>query len=582
MKHQFQNPQIILKNGYILALVLIAALALLSHISLQYITYTQRNDLRVVNLASRQVALGESLLKTALSLDELIGTAEYNFQLEELHNTLSTWQRTHKGLIEGDPVLQLPGENSEEVSEMFQELAPFYEIIAECAEKILSTENLEASAQRKVLASSIKQLQSSELAFKEIMNQISFQYEMEANGRLKLLKNFQWVLLALQLLLLMVLGYFLFRPMVNRFSLYVRTLKKQSTELEKLNQELVASEEEMKQNAEELSTMNEHLNNTKQELETVIENEQESKKMLQDAHQTLQQTFDELSHKSKQLSASINYAERIQRSLLPCFDTLKHYLPESFILFKPRDVVSGDFYWYIEKDYKLIVAAVDCMGHGVPGAFMSLIAERLLYEIIYIHGVTRADQILNMLHRRFRKTLAQEQTYNADSIDMAICVIEQHPIRLASLQKPVTLTYAGARNPLIYISEQQVQEIKGDKASIGGRKGEDERRFTQHEVVVEHPTWFYIFSDGYQDQFGGPKGRKFMKSKFKQLLLENHCQSMEEQRQALESAFMEWRNDGEGGLHLQIDDVLVMGFKLEPSEHTLATQTVGQKNVTLS
>ena len=565
MEHSSSTtPQKKLRRSYIFALLLIAALALLSQLFLQYITNTQQDDLRVVNLASRQVALSQSITKTALQLKDLLGLSEYNFQLEELENTLSTWERTHNGLINGDPVMKLPGNNSEEIRLMFQELQPFYDIILECGQKIVSTDAMEIDQQKRVLNSSIKQLQSSELAFKEIMNQISFQYESEAEGRLSLLIKIQWLILGLQLLLLLLIGYFLFRPVVKKLAKYVTALREQHEELEELNQEIMASQEELKQNSEELTSINEHLVTTKLELEAVLKNEQDALQLSESSRAELQATYEELSHKSKQLAASINYAERIQQSLLPSSEKLLKLLPESFILFKPRDVVSGDFYWYIEKNYKLILAAVDCMGHGVPGAFMSLIAERLLYEIVYIHGITEPDEILNMLNKRFRNTLTQEQNYNTDSIDMSVCVIDTNPTRLKTLNKPASLKYAGARNPLIYIKNNEVFEIRGDKSSVGGRVQNEGYQFTKHEIIIDQPTLFYIFSDGYQDQFGGPKGRKFMKSKFKELLQNNHQCSMQEQQKALDAAFLEWRKNSNGDLHIQIDDVLVMGFKLLP------------------
>jgi serine phosphatase RsbU (regulator of sigma subunit) len=281
------------------------------------------------------------------------------------------------------------------------------------------------------------------------------------------------------------------------------------------------------------------------------------------------------------ITKSINYAKSIQQALLPRKEVLNDYLPESFIFFRPRDVVSGDFYWFTEvnrlndlyetkeefnnfeklkkqngqlvniQNNKFVLSAVDCTGHGVPGAFMSMIGYNLLDEIIAT-GHTRADIILNELHKGVRRALKQDVTENRDGMDMGLCVINN---------ATRTISFAGAKNPLLYIKDGEIHELKADRNPIGGLQTEKKRKFQYQELSIDKPTSFYLFSDGFVDQFGGPKRRKFLMKNLKKLLIEIHGLPMAEQEKRLAKTFDEWK----GTRNKQIDDVLVIGFKLGQS-----------------
>ena len=276
--------------------------------------------------------------------------------------------------------------------------------------------------------------------------------------------------------------------------------------------------------------------------------------------------------KNLDITSSINYAKRIQDASLPQLYRIQAILPKSFIFFKPRDIVSGDFYWcsriepqpmYEElseggqfkkvlKGYdteKFVITAVDCTGHGVPGAFMSMIGNDLLNGIVDLRGISDPAKILKELHKGVTKALKQQETDNKDGMDMALCVIDYGKAKVE---------FAGAKNPLVYIQNNELFYIRGDKNPVGGTQRKGERNFTKHTVSLNAPTTFYIFSDGFQDQFGGHQGRKFMLKRFKKLLLEIHQKPMEEQRDILEKTFLDWQ-----GEHKQIDDVLVIGFTID-------------------
>lgn len=288
------------------------------------------------------------------------------------------------------------------------------------------------------------------------------------------------------------------------------------------------------------------------------------KKVKERTNEVLQQKKEieekkqEIEKKNEDITASINYAYTIQSAMLPTQSEIAKFLPEHFILFKPRDIVSGDFYWFhhIGQDLLVIVAA-DCTGHGVPGAFMSMVGNDMLNDIVIAREIIQPDKILQELHKGVRYALKQEDNKNHDGMDISICTINLEQKKLL---------YAGAMNPLYYIQENenkipQLFEIKADKKPIGGHQNADEieRVFTAHEISLEQPTTFYIFSDGFQDQFGGESGRKFMTKRFRELLFSIHHQPIPEQRELLSQTFQAWI----GTTHKQIDDVLVIGVALK-------------------
>ena len=266
----------------------------------------------------------------------------------------------------------------------------------------------------------------------------------------------------------------------------------------------------------------------------------------------LSETNEQLADKNKNITASITYAKRIQEAMLPLTDKIEQSFDDYFILFKPRDIVSGDFYWFAQKNNKIIFTAVDCTGHGVPGAFMSMIGSEILTTIVN-QGITIPSEILDYKNRYVRKALKQDQTDNQDGMDMSLCTIDKQNKKIE---------WAGAKNPMIYIQNNELFHIKGDSQSIGGHQLVKKKRtnFANHTIsYAQTPTYFYIFTDGFQDQFGGPKNRKFMVKRMKEMIYDNHQKPMKEQKKILNIAVESWMKDVE-----QTDDILVIGFKLSP------------------
>lgn len=261
----------------------------------------------------------------------------------------------------------------------------------------------------------------------------------------------------------------------------------------------------------------------------------------------------QLEKQNRQIMASINYGKRIQDAILPSNKLLKHFFPEFFVFFLPRDIVSGDFYWFSVQDDKLFIAAVDCTGHGVPGAFMSLIGNSLLNHIVNEKGIHKPSEILKELHVGVKKALSQsmsESDDQVDGMDITLCRFEKSI-------KEVQL--ACANHTAFVISNGNVKEIEGDEFSIADELiGEDVPEFTNHVFSMNKNATLYMFSDGFPDQIGGSKNKKYYTGKLKELFIKNQKLSATSQYDILNRTFNEWK-----GNNKQLDDVLIMGFKLD-------------------
>ena len=249
-----------------------------------------------------------------------------------------------------------------------------------------------------------------------------------------------------------------------------------------------------------------------------------------------------------QLKDSIHYAKRIQDTILPTSHKVKRLLPDAFVLFKPKDIVSGDFYWIEEKNDWVYFAAVDCTGHGVPGAFMSLLGYNNLKDILKnAHLITPAE-ILNQLRDNLISTLSAEGSAQAkDGMDITLCAIHF---------KSRKLQYAAAFNPLIIVRNGALTIHSANKFPVGFHHGE-KQAFENHEIELQPGDQIFVFSDGYADQFGGPHGKKFMAGNFKRLLEKISTYDSFKQKEVLNTSLIEWQ-----GVHEQVDDVLVIGVKM--------------------
>ena len=322
------------------------------------------------------------------------------------------------------------------------------------------------------------------------------------------------------------------------FSQTNRNLSKKLTEVEELSAKTIYQEKE-KQEILSKQKENLELQVTERTKEVV-----QQKKVIEE--------------KNKDITDSINYAKRIQDAILPSEDQIKKMLPECFVLFKPKDIVSGDFYFFSEVQENpplgdrgaVIAAALDCTGHGVPGAFMSMVGYNHLKRIVNEQGTTDTSKILDELHKQVLHSMNRDMTKrdSKDGMDVAIVSIDKQKREVQ---------FSGAVRPLYYFVNGNFNEIKGERYSIAGVKEIGSAPYAATTIKVTEPTTFYLFSDGFADQFGGKEGKKLMSKNFRELLASVQDKTMEEQRKFLGNFIEEWKGNKE-----QMDDVMVIGIRL--------------------
>lgn len=254
--------------------------------------------------------------------------------------------------------------------------------------------------------------------------------------------------------------------------------------------------------------------------------------------------------KNKDITDSIKYAKHIQEASLPDKALMDKYLKDYFVLYRPKDIVSGDFYWFAEKAGKIYVAAVDCTGHGVPGAFISIVGQNLLRQALNETAMTTPALLLDEVNRLFNLTIRQtfEESTVRDGMDISLCMIDFENL---------SLQFAGAFNPLFLVRDTELTKYTADKFPIGIFIGEEVRKFHNNVIKLQPKDVIYMASDGYADQFGGEEGKKLKNKFFHQTLIDNHLLEMHQQKLNLENFHHQWRGEYE-----QVDDILVIGIRI--------------------
>jgi len=299
------------------------------------------------------------------------------------------------------------------------------------------------------------------------------------------------------------------------------------------------AEEALIKSLRDLDQANKELKNLNATLEQKVE---ERTKQLLEEKETVE-------NQNKEITESINYAKRIQASILPSLHKIREKLPDSFIYYAPKDIVSGDFYWYDYNRNKAFFAVIDCTGHGVPGAFMSIIGYTQLNEIVSDQKITDPGVILKELDKRVRIALNQNSAADfssKDGMELGLIAVnfEQQKIE-----------FAGAMRPLYFVKDDDLHIVKGDKYSIGG-ESRHKKSFKTHRIGFERGDCFYLFSDGYPDQFGGPRGKKFMTKNVGEMVKSMAHLPMKDQGNIVKNAMLNWMRDDE-----QVDDILIAGIK---------------------
>jgi len=348
------------------------------------------------------------------------------------------------------------------------------------------------------------------------------------------------------LVIVSIFAVFVFYLYIKSRKAHILMLKQQS----KMNKEI---EENQRTNYEMSLMLAEKMKETDEQARALQETSTELNWQAENALRL----YDEIDEQKKEMTESIEYAKKIQFILLPEESLINEILNDYFILFQPRNIVSGDFYWINAKSTKTIVVVADCTGHGVPGAFMSLLGITFLNALVVRDDDIQADEILNQMRQQVIKSLRQtgKELENRDGMDMAMCIIDWENSRIE---------YAGANMSLFLlrstpVSPHQLIEVKADRMPIGlfGTDLNEIEPFTRHIVPIMPGDSIYMFSDGYCDQFGGPDIKKYKIKNLKKVLSEIHMLNMSEQKKIIKQNLDDWKGDLP-----QIDDILMMGIKI--------------------
>jgi serine phosphatase RsbU (regulator of sigma subunit) len=284
------------------------------------------------------------------------------------------------------------------------------------------------------------------------------------------------------------------------------------------------------------------------------ENKSLSDKLSERSYQVMLQKWElerknlSIGQQNKEIIESLEYARNIQFAILPKTSEVAAHFSDLFILYKPKDIVSGDFYFFRMNEESVYLAAADCTGHGVAGAFMSLVGSSLLHQIIGQKRDGDTAAILGELNEGIVTALQQKDSSSHNGMDIVLVCYDPAKKELA---------FSGANRPLFFIRDGNPDMIQPDKLPIGGFQPEEDRRFTRQVLPVKPGDCIYLYTDGYADQFGGPNGKKIMTKNFKDLLVSIHSKPMKEQQQLLDDYFEKWR-----GKYEQVDDVLVIGLRI--------------------
>jgi serine phosphatase RsbU (regulator of sigma subunit)/tetratricopeptide (TPR) repeat protein len=409
---------------------------------------------------------------------------------------------------------------------------------------------LQALELEKKEAEEKKQQQARQLLEQE--NQLQSERVKAANRNQQF--AFWIVVLVLAVLILAIIGFVQTRRTARR-------LKDKNREIESQQQEILTQNEELYQNQEEILAQRDFIEQKNKELEANNRKMAANEQILQKAYARIQQAQEKLKDQNKELEdrdrqivSSIRSATTIQTAILPYKQKLDSLLGDYFVIYKPKDIVSGDFFWLNEIERKTFLAAVDCTGHGVPGAFMTLIGNTLLDKIIRVWNIFDPAQILTRLHEEVTIMLRQKETKNNNGMDLVLIMVESEPV---SPPKEYTISFCGAKNSLYYFlpNNPELQELKGDRKSIGGEQN-DETVFTTQTITLPSGSMLYLGSDGIEDQ-NDAKRKKFGSKRLRALLAEVVDMPTDQQQETIESNLAQHME----GTH-QRDDMLLIGVRL--------------------
>lgn len=326
-----------------------------------------------------------------------------------------------------------------------------------------------------------------------------------------------------------------------------KTLLKALMEIEILKQGMEAKNRLQQALEEKAKAQGEALFNLQEKEKLILKQNEMLETQVRERTVEIRQQKDLIELKNREILDSIHYAKRLQEAILPGKAVLDQLFSDNFLIYYPKDIVAGDFYWFSATNPKVIVAA-DCTGHGVSGALMSMLGMSLLNQIVNVENITRPDLILNRLHQDVVIALNQQENDSREGMDIAVCTFDE---------KNISLSFAGANRPCWIIRQGELMMISGDKMPVGGFSTEKRDDFTLKQESLRPGDRLVLLTDGYADQFGGELGKKFMTRRLRELVLVTSSMGLPDQRSALVRNFYDWKGDQE-----QLDDVLILGLQI--------------------
>ncbi|MBB3697877.1 SpoIIE family protein phosphatase [Flammeovirga yaeyamensis] len=547
-----KSPKKRLTTSYVIALSLIALLSIASQVVIRTVLAKQEKDARVINISGRQRMLSQKISKMALQLETAKSESQFAELKSEFIEVIELWSSSHHGLKERSEEMDLQGENSETVTKMFEGIAVNYESIFDASNKILEFESPDG------IEEYVNIILQNEASFLRQMNVITFQYDHESTSRIKEVENIETILLAITLISILLEAFFIFRPAVAAIDKFLNETMQRGLALKEAHQSLLTSNLEKETVEKELFEqlqMNHNMQlSYNKDLEDKIEErtreiEDQKEEILQQSNELLEQN-EVVSKVNKKLTDSISYAKKLQQSIFSKREDILEQFVDGFIIDKPRDIISGDFYWYYSKDDIRFIVVADCTGHGVSAAFMTIIGNLLLNDIVVNQKVVSPKEILNFLDMELYALMNLKNVEKiSDGMDIGLVTINSEKREIE---------FVGAKRPLYVASgNEDVKKIEGSKSTIGYHTKDTKKEFEPTLLTYQKGDRLYLVTDGFQDQFGGNNESKFLQKRFIDALNRTNGFDMIKQKKVLEGVFDKWKGSNE-----QTDDVLVLGVEL--------------------
>ncbi len=523
-KKKYYNPATTFKNSSIIAVGVIIGLVILNQTFNYYFLQQYINESNIISIAGRQRVLCQRIAKDIMivsnqqqqQMDSSTIAKKYK---KDLIQNIQAWEKGHYALQTGDDELGVPEHHhSEKLKNLFHELNGHFDNMYH-----LTRNFVEHKFSKEISQKNIDEILKYEGLFLDTMDKIVKQYGKEMADKLFFLKNLQFFMFGITLLIVILEGLFVFKPMVKKIEKYFFKNNAIQTALEKSNAEMLISKEELEQNNEELTLINENLKQAKADASNAL----------------------------KELSDNLVYAHYIQQAFLPNKDHVISQFGGGFIFDRPKDIVSGDFYWYSKINNTKIICVGDCTGHGVSGSLMTMVCMALLNEIVNEKKIISPSDILIEMDKRITETLQgqhDEENRINDGMDGVIVAVDE---------KNRSLIFAGAKSSIYVVKKGEILEIKGSNYPVGNLQYGRTKNYTEEYIELNTNDWIFMSSDGFKDQFNPKTKKKYLNKNFKILLQRIAGLSLGMQYGAVDTELKQWQKDTS-----QTDDILVLGLKV--------------------